>query len=439
MIGSVYEYYLTTYARQDISKYDTHKKSELRAVYNNIVKLSKKSPLYKLDVSDHLQKYAIDIKENARAISKNSKILSIDDSDAVSSLKKAVSSDESVLSVRYLNNETNEETNAETNGNESQGSSNTSYTIEVQKLASPQINTGNFLPDSETSLSNGIHYFEVSIDNSSYEFQLKVNAGDHNRAVQEKLSSLINHSNIGIHAQILQSGNSSGIQIESNASGKTFTPLIFNISQSKEHPNDSIISELGIDKVSTEPANAEFLLNGMEKTSSSNNFTINKTLDVTLKGVSQNHEATSINFEEDFDSVLESVNNLIHTYNSITDLAVSNKDDTGDSSRLYKELRNTFLPYKNKLESVGIRSKENGDLDFDESILIQASKEGTLSEGLHKINEFKNALSSKADEISINPMKYVNKVMISYPNPVKSFANPYITSIYTGMMFNSYV
>ena len=44
--NNVYNYYLTTYAPQpSCSRYDTHKKSELKNVYNSIVKLSKDSPL----------------------------------------------------------------------------------------------------------------------------------------------------------------------------------------------------------------------------------------------------------------------------------------------------------------------------------------------------------------------------------------------------------
>lgn len=69
MIGSVYDYYLTTYASRPATKSDTHKKSELRSVYNNIVKISKKSPLYKVSVSENIQKFAIDLKENARTLS----------------------------------------------------------------------------------------------------------------------------------------------------------------------------------------------------------------------------------------------------------------------------------------------------------------------------------------------------------------------------------
>ena len=40
IMNTVYNNYLTTYASRQITKYDTHKKSELRSVYNSIVKLS---------------------------------------------------------------------------------------------------------------------------------------------------------------------------------------------------------------------------------------------------------------------------------------------------------------------------------------------------------------------------------------------------------------
>ena len=65
--------------------------------------------------------------------------------------------------------------------------------------------------------------------------------------------------------------------------------------------------------------------------------------------------------------------------------------------------------------------------------------EDDLDKSLASLNSFRQAIVSRADDISINPMKYVDKVMISYPNPIHSFANPYMTSIYTGMMFNGYI
>ena len=36
-LNNVYNYYMTTYAPRSSSRYDTHKKSELRSIYNSIV------------------------------------------------------------------------------------------------------------------------------------------------------------------------------------------------------------------------------------------------------------------------------------------------------------------------------------------------------------------------------------------------------------------
>ena len=45
-IDNAYAYYISTYAQKTVSRYDSHKKSELRKVYNKIVKINKDSPLY---------------------------------------------------------------------------------------------------------------------------------------------------------------------------------------------------------------------------------------------------------------------------------------------------------------------------------------------------------------------------------------------------------
>ena len=39
----------------------------------------------------------------------------------------------------------------------------------------------------------------------------------------------------------------------------------------------------------------------------------------------------------------------------------------------------------------------------------------------------------------MNPMNYVNTVVVAYKNPGHNFATPYITSIYSGMMLDNYV
>ena len=68
-IDSVYQYYLSTYGNEHTSRYDSHKKSDLRKVSNNIAKSNNESPLYKLkDDNDDVRRFAIDIKESARNI-----------------------------------------------------------------------------------------------------------------------------------------------------------------------------------------------------------------------------------------------------------------------------------------------------------------------------------------------------------------------------------
>ena len=66
-IDSAYQYYLSTYGNSTVSRYDTHKKSQLRDTYNKIVKTNKESPLYKIKNLGEAKKYAIDIKESVGA------------------------------------------------------------------------------------------------------------------------------------------------------------------------------------------------------------------------------------------------------------------------------------------------------------------------------------------------------------------------------------
>ena len=83
--------------------------------------------------------------------------------------------------------------------------------------------------------------------------------------------------------------------------------------------------------------------------------------------------------------------------------------------------------------------EDDGHIKIEESVILQNIKEGNLSDSLEKLNDFKKAVVNKAEDISINPMKYVNKKLISYPHPTKNFTSPYVSSIYSGMMFNGIV
>lgn len=480
MIGSVYDYYLTTYASRPATKSDTHKKSELRSVYNNIVKISKKSPLYKVSVSENIQKFAIDLKENARTLSTDANNLFEKSLESEKS-QKYVSDNEDVVQVKTLDTSNDINTN-DTNANDininntntndinindtnidltvssnaditnpdpdSDNISDTKsvntafashYNIEVLNLATPQINTSDYLNNDDLDIPKGAHSFEVNVGDSAYEFRFNVTKDDTNKTVLEKLSRLINRSNIGLTSKMLYSGNNSALEITSNATGLGFTPEIFSIAPGENSPYDKVVSKLGLNNVSSYPTNANFLLNGMEKTTSSNTFTIGKSLEITLNGISKKGQATSISLNDDLDSVISSINDMISSYNNLLDLSNNSNEGSDDAAILNKEIHKTTRQYASNLENIGITINENGKMTFDEALFIQTANEDDLDKSLASLNSFRQAIVSRADDISINPMKYVDKVMISYPNPVHSFANPYMTSIYTGMMFNGYI
>jgi flagellar hook-associated protein 2 len=204
-----YAYYISTYAKKTVSRYDSHKKSELRKVYNEIVKINKDSPLYKIPNLTDAKKYAIDIKENARSIQNVVASLSDQYGSFEDSFKKkvAMSSDDEKVSVTYI-------------GDGSEESKTNNFDIEVQRLATPQINQGRFLKDNTLSMRPGAYSFDLNTSGAAYEFQYNINSDETNLDVLDKLARLVNSSSLGITAEILSDGNgSSALKLTSIQTG----------------------------------------------------------------------------------------------------------------------------------------------------------------------------------------------------------------------------
>lgn len=429
MISSAYTYYLSTYGGQQVSKYDTHKKSELRNVYNNMLKVNRKSPLYKLLDTENVQKYAIDLKESARSL-KNvaSSLTDINGSISGFLRKKAVSGNTAIVDAKYIGEEegTDEAEQLE---------------VKVNSLASSQLNEGNYLNPSGRNLSKGEYFFDMNIGEYTYEFSFSVREDDDNNSIQEKLIRLFNRANIGVTAgKATDENGNQAISIESNSTGASGSSdgLIFSIVEN-EKSDGKVVAALGLNNIKQKPSNANFSINGVEHTASANTFSVKHQYQLTLKNVSLPDEPVKVGVKQDIDSILENVNELISSYNNMVDLALKKSTVVGDGSRLISDINNVARYYKNNLESAGFRVEDDGHVTVEDSLLIQAAGEGTLRDSLEKLNSFKRAVVAKADDISINPMKYVNKKLISYPHPTRNFTNPYVSSIYSGMMFNGYV
>ena len=427
-INTVYNHYLTTYAPKSTSKYDTHKKSELRSIYNSMVKLNKESPLYILDTSRESREYVIGLKENARQLRNTIASLGGLDEEEMLNKKSAYSSNEDIVSATFI-------------GEVPEGGNVPPFHIEVTSLASNQVNLGTFLPsDEKAELAPDAYSFDITINDLSYEFQYSIHDGETNREVQERLARLITNADVGVNADILEDGNgNSSLRLTSVASGlKENKDYIFLVSDDKTTKRAGSVDYLGLGFMSRLPSNAEFLLNGESRSASSNHFTIDKMFELTLNGISpEEGQSAEIGLKTDLDSLTENVGNLIGGYNSFIKAASEYLDLHPRSGKLLNEMERMSQFYQPDLEKLGFVFNESGELSLND----EAFKNSILDESGHAqlsgIRNFTNSVLRKTDQISLNPIEYVDKKIVAYKNPGHNFATPYVTSNYSGMLFNS--
>lgn len=426
MISSVYSYYLSQYGNKSNSKYDSHTRTQLKNTYSKVVKINSQTPVYKLDLSTAAQKYAIDLKEHARALENITEDLS-DGADGTMTFKKsAVSSNASAVNASYITDF-------------GAASDDESFDINVKQLACSQLNTGNYLQPRSKHIKPGEYSFDLSINDVIYEFQFKVDNSETTNNIQNKIARLINRSNIGLTANIKEDNlGNTAINIESEATGiNGTTPVIFSI-KSDDASNQPLIDTLGLDRVTQYPANAIFDVDGDERSSMSNSITINKAYDVKLSKVTE--EPVTISLKADADYIVESLNELVAGYNNL--ISVTNDENNNHfqgTEKLQNEIASIARSYKKQLADSGLSLNKDGTISADKEVIINADNKDALSHIYESLNSFKNSIKEKAEDIALNPMDYVNNKIIAYKNPLRSFPDPYNLSAYTGMMFNGYI
>lgn len=426
MISSVYSYYLSQYGNKSNSKYDSHTRTQLKNTYSKVVKINSQTPVYKLDLSTAAQKYAIDLKEHARALENITEDLS-DGADGTMTFKKsAVSSNASAVNASYITDF-------------GAASDDESFDINVKQLACSQLNTGNYLQPRSKHIKPGEYSFDSSINDVIYEFQFKVDNSETTNNIQNKIARLINRSNIGLTANIKEDSlGNTAINIESESTGiNGTTPVIFSI-KSDDANNQPLIDTLGLDRVTQYPANAIFDVDGDERSSMSNSITINKAYNVKLSKVTE--EPVTISLKADADSIVESLNELVAGYNNL--ISVTNDENNNHfqgTEKLQNEIASIARSYKKQLADSGLSLNKDGTISADKEVIINADNKDALSHIYESLNSFKNSIKEKAEDIALNPMDYVNNKIIAYKNPLRSFPDPYNLSAYTGMMFNGYI
>ena len=426
-IDAAYNYLLTTYGKTTGSRYDSHKKSELRSVYNSIVKINKESPLYKIAQTGDVTRFAIDIKENAHLIQNVIASLSEAGEDISSVLHKkiAVSSNEDAVSVTYVGDDNGENTQT--------------FDLDVVRLASPQVNEGNFLRRLDHSFEEGTFSFDLDTTSNSYEFQFNVNPGDNNYDVQSRIARLINQSDVGLTAEVImnpEDDSESALRITSKQTGLApEEDYLFRI-QSGSSWNE--LNTLGIGNITSPAENSIFRLNGTEHSSLANTFTINKSFEITLHQPTFENVPAHIGFKANTDAIGDSVSEMLNAYNGMVMVGYK-YFATQNNHTLLNEVTSIGRSMGEELSATGIMVEDNNTLVLNRDVLSDAINGDKAETHYRTLNRFKNALSRQANKTALNPMNYVDKVIVEYKNPGKSLVAPYAPSAYAGLLVDRFL
>lgn len=449
-LNAIYNQYLTTYApKKSDTRYDTHKKSELRNITNSMAKVNRDAPLYKLDNSADSAGYIIGIKEETRQLINSVSSIVGDVENAALDGKIAYSTDESIVSVKYIGSKEDNDDYEPKDGTEGADGevtnldgSRPSFNIEVQSLAGPQVNLGAFLARDGRDIPAGDYVFDLSVAGQGYEFQYSIREDDTNLDIEERLSRLINNSNINLKSEVVSDDEGNvALRIESSQVGVHFgqQPKVFEISDASVPGRSGSVDYLGINHTVREASNANFIVNGMEASSPSNSFVLDKKFEVTLNGITpEEGMTTEIGIRPDTEAIATNISNLIGSYNSFIAAIKSYTDSQRGSQTLLGEMNRVAGTYSEDMSKVGINYKEDGEFDVDMDRLQIALGTGARDGSFDSLKAFTGAVVRKSKAVSLDPVKFVNKTVVEYKNPGKNTMSPYTASAYAGLLFNSY-
>lgn len=410
------------------NRFDTHKKSELQNVYRDIMLLTSEQPLYKVTFDDSAQEYTLGIKNAALSLSSMIKELNIDDGTSIFKNQILVSSNPDAVTVSVLEGTTIPDNDLP-------------LSVEVSTLSSPQENHGTFVPSEASALVSGQYNFNIGIEENVYSFQFNVSNGSTNLELQNKLADFINKTAIGLRTRIVQ-------KVETGESRLDFIAVAAGSSNGKAsfHPADvrfpdtashGIIAHFGLDSISVAPVNTMFSINGMSKEVRGRSYLYNNALTLSIQDTTP--VPVSIGTVTNQEPVMKKIRSFVEKYNSVFQYVQEKQPENNRAKKLLYDLGNSMRQFSSDLTKCGLLLSKTGTLSIDEKTLYSAAGNGTLEQLFSGESRFSSTMIKKFSDISLNPMDYLNKTVVTYPNiSAKKNINPYVSSIYCGLLYNNY-
>ena len=406
-------------------KYSVNNRSELKKVYDSIVNLSKHSPLYKINLSKENQDYTIDVKELALVL--KAKIGDMSDPVNAGFHSKTVAvSNTRILTANLLSEETN--------------SLPENISIAVNSLASGQTNRGKELFHPSKGLERGTYKFNANVMNQIYPLTYTQQERMENSDTLRKMAGFLNQSLPQITATVEKGNkeNYSRIDITSNFTGSIEEKTFFFTED--DNFQEGIVGYFGLNRMEKAPSNANFVLNGINKQTTTNSFTLENTLQISLHNTEE--EPINIRIVPDKNQILSGVDSVLQAFNGLIHIAKTRTEKTKEhfgATKLVSELKSLEKFYRDEMEACGFKVSDEGMLILDDALATQACEDGGMESLFTRENGFIARVLNKAEAITINPMEYLDKTIVTYPDSERTaYANPYVTSMYSGLFFNSY-
>lgn len=399
----------------------THKSSELKEVYTSMARYNKNAPLYLLSLSESKQEYMINIKEAAltlRDVAEN-----FADTNSILYSKKMLHSDNDAVVSGAFRSQNYSSLPKELN-------------ITLNSLATEQINTGNYIHSDQLSIKPGSHNFSLDTVAASSRFSISVSSEDTNLDVQEKIMQYINNRNLGVSASIIKEGNESALMLSSTETGIPGTDDGLHFTVQNEGTNENIVDILGINQISTYPSNSEFYINEEQHSSTSNHISINQVIELDFHAPSNN--PVTITFVPDTASAMNQIDLFVDAYNSLVNLSDTERGTNIGGRNLFHDISGIVSNHKNELEASGLFIDDNNRIVKDEALLVQSVTSGEFAELFNDISSFKDDIEYATQRLTLDPMAYINKLMVTYPDTRNKFGASYTQSLYSGLMYNNY-
>lgn len=421
----VYNYLLEGVPTKRRVDYPAHKRSELRRVYKDIVNLSKNTPFYKINLSQENKEYAISVKESAIALKVVLK--NMQETDYAGFRDKTVDvSDNRAVSAILLKEDTENLPDE--------------ISLKVDHLASVQVNRGKDLLHTSKGLPIGEYRFRAYVGENVYDLAFAQGERLENKELLNKMADFLNRNIPELNASVEKGADKdySHIVIAAYPTGR-FGDLLFTFDNMDDYGTD-IVDYFGLNRMDQPATRAEFQLNDIPKHTATNTFTLENTMKITLSDVTE--APVILRIVPDSEKILNAVDTVVKTYNDLIQLAKNRIEKSPDhyrAAKLLNEMQSFRETYRQELEAVGFKLQEDGFLALEDSLAVQATKDGGMESFFLRENGFITRLMDKTESIVINPMEYLEKTIVTYPrNDKEVYRNPYVTSMYSGLFFSSY-